>query len=67
MTRREAIGLRAASIWTLFIWAVLVKNIVTGDRPLGFKAVHVTLAVVSITFAVVTWRIASSARARARV
>lgn len=66
MTRRESIALRAASVWTLAIWAVLVKNIVGGDRAIGFKAVHVGLAVVSITFALVTWRIASSARARAR-
>ena len=66
MTRREAIALRAAALWTLFIWLVRVKNIVGDDHALSFKVVHVTLALVSVAFAVVIWRVASSARARAR-
>jgi hypothetical protein len=66
MTRREALLLRASAAWTLFIWAVLVKNIVGGDRPFGFKAVHLALAVVSVSFALATWRIVSTARTRTR-
>ena len=66
MTRPESLVLRAAAVWTLFIWAVLVRNILAGDRELGFKLVHMALAVVSIGFAVLTWRIAWAARGRSQ-
>ncbi len=62
MSRRDVLLLRAASLWTSFVWAVFVKNLL-GDRgrAVGFKVVHVTLAVISVTFAVGMWRVASKA------
>lgn len=60
MSRRDSIILRASAGWTGFIWFVFVKNQLTDDtRSFGFKAVHFSLAVVSVGFAALTWRIAS--------
>ncbi len=69
MSRRDAFLLRAAAVWTLFIWAVFVRNLLGDDtRETGFKVVHLTLAVVSVGFGVAIWRVAtrSSRRDRAR-
>lgn len=66
MSRRDAIILRAAAAWTLFIWVTRIRNIVGDEtRSAGFKAVHVALAVVSVAFAVAIWRVASRSRQRA--
>ncbi len=52
--------LKAASVWTLFIWLVFIRNQVGDDTTsTGFKVVHLTLAVVSIAFAVEIWVVAS--------
>ncbi len=60
MSRRDVRILRLAALWTVFIWAVFVRNLLGDDtRPAGFKAVHLTLAVVSVGFAVAIWRVAS--------
>ncbi len=60
MARRDARILRLAAVWTVVIWAVFVRNLLGDEsRPFGFKAVHLTLAVVSVGFAVAIWRIAS--------
>ncbi len=60
MRRRDAIILRAAAGWTLFIWVTRIRNILGDEsRSAGFKAVHVALAVVSVAFAVAIWRVAS--------
>lgn len=59
MSRRDTLLLRATSAWTLLIWAVFVKNQIGSDETFGFKAVHLTLAVVSMALAVVVWRVAS--------
>ena len=44
---------RAAAVWSLWVWAVLVKNML-GDttHSTGFRVVHIVLAVISILFAV---------------
>lgn len=65
MARRDSLVLRVAAAWTAFIWVVFVRNI-AGDphRSTGFKVVHVTLAIISIAFAVAIWRIATRARQR---
>jgi Na+/melibiose symporter-like transporter len=67
MPRRDSLILRGTALWTVFVWFVFVKNIV-GDktRTTGFKAVHVTIAVISVALAVAIWRVASRNRRRAR-
>ena len=61
MSRRDALLLRSASIWTVFIWVVFVRNLFKNSHGFGFRAVHLTLAAVSVAFAVGIWRIASRA------
>jgi Na+/melibiose symporter-like transporter len=67
MPFRDRFILRAAAAWTVFVWAVFVKNIV-GDshHSTGFKVVHVVLAIVSIAFAFAIWTVASRNRSRER-
>jgi hypothetical protein len=67
MSRRDTLVLRLAAGWTVFIWAVFVRNLLRDDtRALGFKVVHLTLAVVSVAFAVAIWRIATRSSRRVR-
>ncbi|MGH9103923.1 MAG: hypothetical protein ACRDYD_13225 [Acidimicrobiales bacterium] len=58
MSRRAIWLLRASALWAVWVWGVLVRNMAV-DRvhSLGFRAVHIGLAVVSLGFAVVTWQI----------
>lgn len=65
MSRTDALILRSAAVWTVFIWATRIKNILGDDtRSFGFKAVHTALAIVSVVFAVAIWRVASRSRKR---
>ncbi|MGH9074521.1 MAG: hypothetical protein ACRDZQ_10455 [Acidimicrobiales bacterium] len=66
MSRTAAWTLRASSLWAVWVWGVLVRNMVV-DRthPVGFRVVHIGLAVVSIAFAGATWAIAGRGRRRA--
>ena len=60
MTKKHVWILRAISLWTVYVWAVLVRNMIfdkTNTR--GFRAVHIGLASVSIAFAAITWRISN--------
>jgi hypothetical protein len=59
MSRRDRLVLRAFSLWSLFVWGVLIRNMVR-DRThgLGFRLVHIGLAAVSLGFAAATWLIA---------
>lgn len=67
MTRRDALVLRAAAGWTLFIWLTRIGNILGDEtRSSGFKAVHVALAGVSVAFAVAILWVASRGRRAAR-
>jgi hypothetical protein len=67
MTRREALVLRAFAVWTVYVWGTRIWNVIGDDnRGFGFKAVHVALAVISVAFAVVAWRIVSGVRHRER-
>ncbi len=62
MRARDGLILRAAAIWTVWVWGTRIWNIVgDDDRSAGFKAVHTVLAVVSIAFAVAIWRVAARA------
>ena len=65
MTRRDALVLRAFAVWTVFVWANRVWNLLgEDDRSAGFKLVHILLAAVSVAFAVVTWGIVRRVRER---
>ena len=66
MTRTDALILRTAAVWTVFIWVTRIRNILgDGTRSAGFKAVHSVLALVSVAFAVAIWQVASRSRRRA--
>ncbi|HVM03362.1 MAG TPA: hypothetical protein VM263_11890 [Acidimicrobiales bacterium] len=68
MSRRDALVLRAFAGWTVFVWGNRMWNILGDDEHgAGFKAVHLALALVSVTFAVAAWRIVARSRRRARV
>ncbi len=63
MTRTESLILRSAAVWTVFVWSVFVRNLLGDDEhSTGFKVVHLTLAVVSVGFAVAIWRVATRSR-----
>ncbi len=56
MDLRSATILRASALWAVWVWAVLIKNMVTDHtHGIGFRLVHIGLAVISIAFAIVTW------------
>jgi hypothetical protein len=68
MSRTDAMILRTAAGWTVFVWLTRLRNILTDHAPghgFGFKAVHVVLAIVSVAFAVAIWAVASRGRRRA--
>ena len=67
MSRTDALVLRVAAAWTIFIWVTRIRNIL-GDatRSTGFKVVHSVLALVSVAFAVAILGVASRNRRRAR-
>jgi hypothetical protein len=67
MPRRDALLLRITAVWTFFIWFVFVRNMLK-DKTHGtaFKAVHFTLAAISVALAVGIWRVATRATRRAR-
>jgi hypothetical protein len=68
MTRREALILRAFSVWTVYVWGTRIWNVLGDDkRSVQFKLVHAALALVSVAFAVVAWRVVSRVRHRERV
>ncbi len=63
MSRNESLVLRAAAVWTVFVWSVFVRNLIGDDEhSTGFKVVHLTLAVVSVAFAAAIWRVAARSR-----
>ncbi|HVL07463.1 MAG TPA: hypothetical protein VM388_15855 [Acidimicrobiales bacterium] len=67
MTRTDALILRTAAVWTIFIWVTRIRNILGDEtRSTGFKAVHTVLALVSVAFAIAILGVASRNRRRAR-
>ncbi len=66
MSRRDTLLLRAAALWTVFVWGFFLRNLLFGDtdRSTGFKVVHTVLAVVSIAFAAAIWSVATRSRRR---
>lgn len=64
MSSRSIWTLRASAVWAVWVWAVFIRNVVlgkVGKVSLAFEAVHIGLALISIAFAVITWRIATLA------
>jgi Na+/melibiose symporter-like transporter len=61
MRWRDAMILRVAAVWTAFVWVTFIRNIAGDNHSTGFKVVHITLAVISIGFAVLIWRVAHRA------
>ena len=67
MSSRDRIWLRVAAVWTFFVWAVFVRNLLgDSDHSFGFKAVHTVLAVISIGLGVAVWRVASRNKTEVR-
>ena len=67
MSRTDALILRTAAAWTIFIWVTRIRNILGDEtRSTGFKAVHTVLALVSVAFAIAILSVASRNRRRAR-
>jgi hypothetical protein len=68
MSRNQAIVLRAAALWTFYVWITRIWNIVQDSTTsTAFKAVHSILAVVSIAFAVAILVVASKNRRGVKV
>lgn len=56
MTKKHVLILRVAAIWTFYVWAVLVRNmIIDHSNTLAFRAVHIGLAIISFALAAATW------------
>lgn len=66
MNRRDALLLRVAAVWTVFVWATFIKNLFGSSQSAGFIVVHVMLAIISIGFAVVIWQVATRNRREAK-
>jgi hypothetical protein len=64
MTKGQANLLRAFSIWTVFVWGTRIKNVFSQHKGWKFEAVHVSLAVVSILFAIGAWWVVTQNRGR---
>lgn len=61
MTKKHVLILRVAAIWTFYVWAVLVRNmIIDHTNTLAFRAVHIGLAVVSFALAAATWWVSNA-------
>jgi methylmalonyl-CoA mutase cobalamin-binding subunit len=58
------LALRAFAVWTVWVWATRIWNLLADDHSVGFKVVHSVLALVSVGFAVVTWGIVRRVRER---
>jgi hypothetical protein len=65
MNRREALVIRAFVVWTVWVWGTRISNVLGDDgRSFAFKAVHVTLALVSVFFAAAAWLVVRRVRRR---
>jgi hypothetical protein len=68
MSTGEARVVQAFALWTVYVWGTRIWNVVGDDeRGFAFKAVHVTLAVVSVALAVAAWVVVARVRRRQRV
>lgn len=55
MGRSAVWTLRFSAAWSIWVWAVLVRNmLIDHTHTTGFRTVHLALAVISLGFAVAT-------------
>ena len=48
--------LRGTSLWTFWVWGTLVRNtIIDKTHSLRFRAVHMGLAVISVSLGIAIW------------
>ena len=67
MSRIEALVVRAFAVWTVYVWATRIWNIVGDDSTsTAFKVVHSVLALVSVAFAVAALVVVARVRRRER-
>ena len=67
MTTRERLVLRVFALWTVYVWGTRIWNILGDEsRSVGFKVVHVVLALVSVVLAAASWVVVSRVRRRGR-
>ncbi|MEY2397635.1 MAG: hypothetical protein QOJ00_809 [Actinomycetota bacterium] len=65
MHLRHATFLRIVAGWTVFVWAVLIKNMLgDSNHSIAFRAVHIGLAVISIALAAGTFVVVRIERGR---
>jgi hypothetical protein len=62
MSRKAAWVLRASVVFAAWVWIVLIRNMIVGNFSWSFKAIHIGLGLVSLAFAVATWKITSDSR-----
>lgn len=68
MTRTQGIVLRAAALWTFYVWVTRIWNIVSDPgHSVAFKLVHSVLAIVSIAFGVAILVVTSKVRRRSKI
>jgi hypothetical protein len=66
MTRAEALIVRGFAVWTVWVWGTRIANIMgDANRSSAFKAVHVTLAAISVALAFAALVVVSRVRRRA--
>lgn len=54
--------LRAFCVWTVFVFVVLIKNMLTSDDAVSFRIVHSVIGIISIAFAFACWPLAKRIR-----
>lgn len=63
VTRNQAVLIRAFCIWTVYVWANRLWNILQDDEhDTAFKAVHSVLAIISVAFAVAVFLVVRKIR-----
>jgi len=63
MSLRASLVLRASVLFTVWIWVVLIRNMVEATHDTwSFRLIHIALGVASLAFAVATWVITNQSR-----
>ncbi|MEX6428470.1 MAG: hypothetical protein ACYCWN_04060 [Ferrimicrobium sp.] len=58
MQTREKWLLRASAAWSIYVWSVLIKNMIKDrEHSMRFRLVHIGLGAISTGFAILTWRV----------
>ncbi|MGD0082219.1 MAG: hypothetical protein ABSD78_03365 [Acidimicrobiales bacterium] len=63
MSLRASLVLRASALFAVWIWVVLIRNmVIAAHDSWSFRLIHIGLGVASIAFAVATWVITNNSR-----